>query len=285
MSTQALDRPAAQPGPFEEDVTPGATRSIEVIRHREGGPQPGADEVAEECPVALVFNGISHAVMMATPNELESFAIGFALSEGIVGHPREIHDVDVRNHANGIEIQLTVAQPAFHRLKAHRRTLTGRTGCGVCGTESLDLLDLQPERVEPSSFSFGNDALQRILAALPEHQPLTHATGCMHAAAWCTADGSILRVCEDVGRHNALDKLFGWLAKTGIDRHRGLVFLTSRASYELVRKTARMNIGTLATISAPTALAIRLAHAAGIQLLSFCRENGCVAYPAINESD
>ena len=251
------------------------------MRQRQDGPHACLDLVAEEYPVALVFNGISHAVMMATPCDLEAFATGFALSEGIVASRQEIHDVEVLFHASGAEVQISIAQSAFVNLKAQRRTLTGRTGCGVCGTESLQLLDLEPQKVATrQTFVPDHSLIQRILAALPQHQPLMQATGCAHAAAWCAADGEILRVFEDVGRHNAMDKLLGWMARQEIDPAQGLVFLTSRASYELVLKAARLNIPTIATISAPTSLAVRIAQAAGIRLLSFCRANGFVEYPA-----
>lgn len=259
---------------------PTAQKELPVLRHRPDGVQSCLDRVAEEFPVALVFNGISHAVMMVTPCNLEEFAIGFTLSEGIVASRREIHDLEVLFHADGAEVQLTIAQSAFVNLKEHRRTLTGRTGCGVCGTESLQMLDLMPEAVVAAqSLVVNHQAIQRILAELPQHQPLMQATGCAHAAAWCTADGEIVRVFEDVGRHNAMDKLLGWMARQDVNPAQGLIFLTSRASYELVRKAARSNIPVIATISAPTALAIQIAQAAGIRLLSFCRQNGFVEYP------
>ncbi|GAA5179435.1 formate dehydrogenase accessory sulfurtransferase FdhD [Niveibacterium umoris] len=259
---------------------PEATSEVRVVRHRADGPELCTDTVAEECPVALVFNGISHAVMMATPRDLEAFAIGFALSEGIVGNRRDIFDIETEFHAEGAEVQIRIAQSSFAQLKAHRRTLTGRTGCGVCGTESLALLDLKPESVDTTQVALPNAAaIQRILNDLPTHQPLTQATGCAHAAAWCTSHGEIVRVFEDVGRHNAMDKLLGWMANSAVDPRSGLIFLTSRASYELVRKAARMGVPVLATISAPTGLALRIAHAAGIHLLSFCRSSGHVEYP------
>lgn len=255
--------------------------ALTARRHRAEGELSCPDVVAEEVPVALVFNGVSHAVMMATPADLEHFALGFALSEGIVGSPREVFDIEVEPHVDGIEVKLEIAQPAFLALKQHRRTLTGRTGCGVCGTESLQLLDLAPERVTtPMPAAPDVAAIQRILEALPAQQPLMRATGCAHAAAWCSVQGEVLCVFEDVGRHNAMDKLLGWLAREAVDTRTGFVFLTSRASYELVRKAARRNLPMLATISAPTALAIRLAQEAGIELLSFCRPSGFVSYPA-----
>lgn len=265
--------------PIASEAAPAAEVQVQRLRH--GELQRCADVVAEEFPVALVYNGISHAVMMATPQDLEEFATGFSLSEGIISRAQEIHDLEVNLYPDGAEIQLTIAQPAFLKLKDRRRSLTGRTGCGVCGTESLALLDLIPEKLStPPEHLIDHACIQRILAELTPHQSLMQATGCAHAAAWCSLDGHVMRVFEDVGRHNALDKLFGWVVLNDVDVRQGLVFLTSRASYELVRKSARMGVSQLATISAPTALAIRIAQTAGIRLMSFCRQNGFVEYPA-----
>lgn len=266
--------------PIETDLPP-VFRSITVERCRVAtGSGLAEDCVAEEFPVALAFNGISHAVMMASPADLEAFATGFALSEGIVASPSEIHDLEITPYPDGVEVSMRIAQPAFLALKDRRRTLAGRTGCGVCGTESLSLLDLRPERVEPALHLPGHPELQRALRELPAHQPISRVSGCAHAAAWCSPQGGILRAFEDVGRHNALDKLLGWMALEKMDPASGFVLMSSRASYELIRKLARRGVPVLATISAPTALAVRLAHASGISLLSFCRDNGYVAYPA-----
>jgi len=255
-------------------------RSFDVCRHRSRVLEACQDSVAEECPVALVFNGISHAVMMATPRDLELFAIGFALSEGIIEHRKQIFDLEVCLHEASAEVQITIGQAAFAALKQHRRSLAGRTGCGVCGIDSLALLDLTPESVAPAPLlgDVGTVEISRIIEQLPHHQPLMQATGCTHAAAWCDPHGAIVRVFEDVGRHNALDKLFGWLSEQQLAPNSGLVFLSSRASYELVRKAARRNVALLATVSAPTSLAIDIARAAGIRLLSFCRPGGFVEY-------
>lgn len=273
-------RPSMDTTPSPDQTERNGAVSVEVRRHRHGGAEVCSDNVADECPVALVFNGISHAVMMATPCDLESFAMGFALSEGIICSPREIHDIEVIQHADSAEIQISLAQSAFVELKQHRRALAGRTGCGVCGIESIALLDLEPEVVQVSTppLAVDQQLIARIIEQLPQHQPLMQATGCAHAAAWCDADGTIVKAFEDVGRHNALDKLLGWMARHEISSHNGLIFLTSRASYELVRKAARRNIAVLATISAPTSLAISIARSAGIRLLSFCRANGFVEY-------
>ncbi|MDF3838689.1 formate dehydrogenase accessory sulfurtransferase FdhD [Cupriavidus basilensis] len=253
-----------------------------VVRHRGQAPAMDADRVSEEFPVALVFNGISHAVMMATPCDLEEFAIGFALTEGIVGSVHDIFDIEATMHAASAEVHLTIGQQAFLALKDKRRALAGRTGCGVCGIESLQMLDLTPAPVaQPTPPLALGAVIARAVRELPGHQTLMAATGGVHAAAWCGLDGAIVKVFEDVGRHNALDKLVGYLARQRIDMTRGFVFLSSRASYELARKAARMNIPLLATISAPTSLAIDIAQQAGMMLVSFCRQDGFVEYTGL----
>ncbi|MDF3838967.1 formate dehydrogenase accessory sulfurtransferase FdhD [Cupriavidus basilensis] len=251
-----------------------------IVRHKDHAAQQATDNVAEELPVALVYNGISHAVMMATPLDLEAFAVGFSLTEGIVGHNAEIHDLEVRVHRHGAEMRMEISERGFATMRARRRALAGRTGCGVCGIESIDLLDLEPARMpEPARrLTPSREMIERAVAALPSHQRLMRATGGVHAAAWCNEDGEILHVFEDVGRHNGLDKLIGHLAMRRVAMDDGFVLLSSRASYELVRKVARMNIQLLATISAPTSLAIRIAEQAGLHLLSFCRQDGYVDY-------
>ena len=264
-----------------EDERPGFQQR-EAVRHRAGVRASISDSVTEEMPVALVFNGISHAVMMATPRELEAFALGFALTEGVIGAASEVFDMEVRLHPRSAEVELTIAQQSFQQMKQQRRSLAGRSGCGVCGVESLDLLDLQPERIDAphaqAMFARLPEAVARAAAELRQHQSLMQQTGGVHAAAWCAPDGAVLRACEDVGRHNALDKLIGHLAREGGDLQQGFVFMSSRASYELVRKAARMGIPMLATISAPSTLAIDIASEAGLKLVSFCRQDGCTEY-------
>ncbi|MBN3760288.1 formate dehydrogenase accessory sulfurtransferase FdhD [Burkholderia sp. Ac-20365] len=257
-----------------------------VRRHRGGAVESVADHVGQEWPVALVFNGISHAVMMCTPRDLEEFAVGFAISEGIVERGAHIQDIEVEFRDGKLphaEVQLTVVQQAFAALKEKRRALSGRTGCGVCGIESIDLLDLTPERVPDTGFlqRLAPDAIARAAKELPAHQALTKMTGGLHAAAWCDATGAIRYAFEDVGRHNALDKLIGRLSLDRVDTREGFVFLSSRASYELVRKAARVDIPMVATISAPSSLAITIAREAGVRLVSFCREAGYVDYDTV----
>ncbi len=270
--------------PSETVDEPSGVVELAVRRRRGAEIETAIDRVGQEWPVALVFNGISHAVMMCTPRDLEAFAVGFAVSEGIVARGADIKDIEVVLHADGplphAEVQLTVVQQAFVALKKKRRALAGRTGCGVCGIESIDLLDLAPERVPDTGFlaRLAPDAIARAARELPAHQALTRQTGGLHAAAWCAADGAIRLAFEDVGRHNALDKLIGALTLDRADPTDGFVFLSSRASYELVRKAARVGIPLVATISAPSSLAITIARDAGLRLVSFCRESGYVDY-------
>jgi FdhD protein len=278
------DQPVDAGQPAQSDDQPGYVQR-QVQRHRLGQMSEANDEVGQEWPVALVYNGISHAVMMCTPRELEAFAVGFSLTEGIVERGSDIHDIEVyffdgpTPHA---EVHLQVVQQAFVALKDKRRALAGRTGCGVCGIESIELLDLQPERVRDTGFlgRLASDAIARAARELPAHQQLSKLTGGLHAAAWCDETGAVKYAFEDVGRHNALDKLIGHLVMQRVDATQGFVFLSSRASYELVRKTARVGIPMLATISAPTSLAISIAQQAGLRLVSFVRENGFVEYCA-----
>ncbi len=269
--------------PLETLGQPGAI-AVRVERHRGERVETLDDQVGQEWPVALVFNGISHAVMMCTPRDLEAFAVGFAISEGIVARNADIQDIEVSWHEDGdlpyAQVHLGVIQQAFVELKEKRRALAGRTGCGVCGIESIDLLDLEPERVPATGFvaRLAPDALARAARELPAHQALTQLTGGLHAAAWCDAQGAITHAFEDVGRHNALDKLIGQLVLERADTQQGFVFLSSRASFELVRKAARVGIPMVATISAPSSLAIAIARRAGLKLVSFCRESGYVDY-------
>ena len=248
------------------------------------------DMLAAEVPVALVFNDISHAVMMATPQDLESFALGFALSEGIVLNRGEVRGIDVKManaaHAglppgvSAIEVHLEVSSRSFEQLKTRRRAMAGRTGCGVCGVESLGALDLLGEPVAPTDWVYRVDAplVLRAFSRLQKRQPLNAKSGALHAAGWATLDGSLVHVFEDVGRHNALDKLVGTLAKTDMLGTPGFVILSSRASHELVRKCARVGIAALATISAPTSMGVHMAELSGVRLWGLCREPRAVLY-------
>nr|WP_198289013.1 formate dehydrogenase accessory sulfurtransferase FdhD [Tepidiphilus thermophilus] len=242
-------------------------------------PLPEEDVLAEETPVALEYNGIAYATMLATPADLEDFALGFSLTEGIVEGPAEIYDLELASGEVGVIVRIEVASERFARLKARRRALSGRTGCGLCGIESL----AEAVRPVPGVPQGGGVPLAAVLGAmrsLRARQPLHEATGATHAAALAAADGSLLLVREDVGRHNALDKAIGAAARAGLLRTGAvaMALMSSRASFELVQKTAVAGIGVLAAVSAPTALAVRLAEEAGITLLGFVRGEGATVY-------
>jgi formate dehydrogenase accessory protein FdhD len=234
-------------------------------------------ELAEETPVALVFNGISHAVMLATPTDLEDFALGFALSEGIVSQRSEMLDIEVVPLADGVEARATLTARRFAALKERRRALAGPTGCGLCGLESLHDV-LRPVPQVSSQFAITAAALRRALADLPQHQTLNRQTGAVHGAAFADRDGNILLLREDVGRHNALDKLIGALALRGIDTGNGALLLTSRLSFELVQKAATAGMPLMAAVSAPTARAVRMAEHAGITLVGLARADAMLAF-------
>ncbi|KQV89007.1 formate dehydrogenase accessory sulfurtransferase FdhD [Pelomonas sp. Root1237] len=235
------------------------------------------EEVAAEVPVALTVNDISQAVMLATPADLEDFALGFGLAEGWFTSRRELLDVEIETRPEGIELALTVTAACEQRLKVRRRTLAGRTGCGLCGVESLALLGaLQPAAV--SAPTLAPQALDRALAALPAAQVLNARCGGLHGAAWCLPSGELLLVREDIGRHNALDKLTGALARCDADARKGFVLMSSRASFELVHKTAMAGVGLLACMSAPSSLAIATARGLGLELWAFVREGRATRY-------
>ncbi|GCB04342.1 formate dehydrogenase accessory sulfurtransferase FdhD [Ralstonia sp. SET104] len=243
-------------------------------RTRAGTQEDTTTAVADEAPVALVFNGITHAVMMASPADLEDFALGFALSEGIIDSRADWRGADVQAHPHGLEVHAEIASHCFVRLKEHRRALAGPTGCGLCGIESLQTFEDAPTPLVPPAWraSLADAQVLDAMQAMASHQPANALTGGVHAAGWAPADGNApLHVLEDVGRHNALDKLIGRLARLGIRPADGFIVMTSRASFELARKCVHMQVPLLATISAPSSLAIQHAKAGNLTLLAFCR--------------
>ena len=238
--------------------------------------------VAEETAVALVYNGISHAVMMATPCDLEDFARAFTRTERIVGKPAEIYDIEVEDMTvgaggRGIEVRLEIAAQRMAGLQERRRSLAGRTGCGLCGVDSLDAA-LRPVPVSQATGVVSRAAIERAMSALPGLQRINQLNGATHAAGWATADGVLIAVREDVGRHNALDKLGGALAVNKDVAPGGFVVVTSRCSYEMVQKAAALGALAIAAVSAPTSLAIETAEQAGIALVAFVREGRLTAY-------
>lgn len=234
------------------------------------------DALAQEVPVALVFNGVSQAVMLATPLDLEDFALGFGLTEGFLASADELFGVEAVPADGGLALQLEVAGACERRLKLRRRTLAGRTGCGLCGADSLAQVHRALPVVPPTRVAPG--ALRRAQRELQGRQPLQALTGATHAAAWFALDGTLRLLREDVGRHNALDKLVGALVREQLDPAEGFVWISSRASFEMVQKTAIAGAGLLAATSAPTALAVATARGCGLALAGFVRGDDWVCY-------
>ncbi|MGH7586603.1 MAG: formate dehydrogenase accessory sulfurtransferase FdhD [Gemmatimonadales bacterium] len=248
-----------------------------LTRLEGGARQPGDADVAEEVPVSLIYNRVPHAVMMATPADLEDFGVGFTVTEGIVESAAELGRVEVQAHAQGIEVQLEIPDAAAGRLASRRRALIGRTSCGLCGVEVIQdaVRELRPVSPEPT---FPVEALWRVEAELPSRQEMNRETGSLHAAAWATAEGELEVVREDVGRHNALDKVIGALMRAGKVPASGFLVMTSRASYELVQKAVAVGVPLLAAVSRPTGLAIRLAEASGLTLVALLRGHTANVY-------
>lgn len=236
------------------------------------GPEDGRRDLPEETAIALVHDAATTAVMMATPADLEDFAVGFSLTEGLVASVDEITALEIAPADHGTEVRMWLKQPASAALAARRRHLAGPTGCGLCGIDSLAEAARPPRRVA-QGFTVSPAAIRAAMAALTPAQALGAATRAAHAAAWWTAADGLVALREDVGRHNALDKLAGALARAGIRAEGGLLLLTSRVSVEMVQKAAVMGAQVLVAVSAPTALAVRTAEAAGMTLVAVARED------------
>lgn len=238
-----------------------------------GPTKPGdatQDSIAAEVPVAFTYNRVSHVVMMATPGDLEDFAYGFSVTEGIVGATSDIMGVRIIPRSGGVELALTISEDWFDRLATRRRNMAGRTGCGLCGAENIEQALRIPEPVS-RCLAVSHEGIQKAVTELEKFQPLQAETGATHGAAWCAPDGEILRVREDVGRHNALDKLIGCLCREGFDASAGFILVSSRASYEMVYKTAAVGVELILAVSAPTTLAVEFAQRSGVTLVGFAR--------------
>jgi FdhD protein len=258
---------AAAPGAVERAMQ---QRSAEGLRERH-------DDVASEVPVALHYNDAPFAVLMATPCDLADLALGFSLSEAVVEAPGELRIEGIDQALEGIAIRMAIPAARAEALADRRRNLPGYGGCGVCGSAAIESV-LRPPPVVGGAACFAEDALHRALAELHQRQPLNAATGATHAAAFADPGGEVLLVREDVGRHNALDKLIGAMAAVDIDAGDGFAIVTSRASYELAMKAAQAGIPLLAAISAPTSLAIALAESSNLCLVGFARDSHCGVY-------
>jgi FdhD protein len=252
-------------------------RELPVRRWRDGRWQEAADRIAAEVPVALSYNGIPHVVMMATPLDLEDLGLGFTVSEALVASPGEVRAVELDTASGACEVRLSVTGTRLAEILQRRRNLTGRTGCGVCGAETIaDAIRTPPAVADGGSTT--RQQLLRALRALRGAQPLGQATGSLHAAAWVDWQGALQLVREDVGRHNALDKLIGAKLRAGESLADGYVLVTSRASYEMVQKAATVGIRMLVAVSAPTSLGVELAVQCGLTLVGFAREEQQVVY-------
>ena len=236
--------------------------TVPVSARRLGLASPGDGTLirvlAAEVPVAIEYNGLGYAVMMATPESLEDFAVGFTLSEGLAGGMDEIEGIAVHAVPGGQVVRIALPHAAMKPVIARARTRVSESSCGLCGMENIGQV-LRPLPPVTARIAVTRVAIGRALAALDAHQPLGRATGAMHAAAFCAPDGAILAAAEDVGRHNALDKLIGRMAREGLDPRAGFLLLSARCSFELVEKAARAGCPLLVTISAPTSLAVERA--------------------------
>lgn len=248
-----------------------------TVRWDDGIRTEQAERIVEETPVAIVYNRIPHVVMMATPADLEDFALGFSLTEELIQSADDLEHIEVMRYSRGVEIQATVAQRCAAGIAERTRRLTGRTGCGICGADGVDAVLKQIHPVAHGG-PIAVGAVQRAFEALAANQPLNSASGAVHAAGWARSDGELLLMREDVGRHNALDKLVGAAVAAKVDPSAGFAVVTSRASFEMVQKAAVLGAPLLAAISGPTGLAVRVAQQSGLTLVGFARGTRLTVY-------
>lgn len=252
------------------------TVPVRALRMDAQGATPVSETLAEEVPVTFAYNGAAHAVMMATPQDLEDFAVGFSFTEGLAV-PAELRRISVVRYGRAIELQLEVPAAAASRAGSQTRRLSGRTGCGICGVDDVERVLRALPRVAGAT-RIPAASVASAMHELAEHQPLNAATGAMHAAGWARPDGSLALVREDIGRHNALDKLAGALLRSATAVADGFIVVTSRGSFELVQKAVLLGAPLLVAVSAPTALAVRIAEQAGLSLAGFARDGRMTVY-------
>ena len=258
-------------------MRPAGASGVRVERREDGRRVLADDAIAEEVPVALRYGDVAYAVMLASPLDLEDFAVGFSLAEGIIDQAAQIEAVRIHRDLAGIILDIQLHPARAQYVDGGRRALTANSGCGVCGTRQLEDAIRWPAAVVENTL-FDETIVTRALQELRAAQPLFDATGAVHAAAWFTTTGALRALREDVGRHNALDKLIGARARLGHAGEPGFVVVSSRASYEMVQKVAAAGIGLMVAVSAPTSLAVRMAESAGVTLLGFAREGRFVVY-------
>jgi FdhD protein len=249
---------------------PPPALTVTCAAWRRGEISASARTIPEETAVAFTFNGTTHAVMMATPADLEDFGAGFAFTEGLIERQDEIENLEVIGTPLGIEVQMWLSEGRAKTYAVRRRSMAGPTGCGLCGIESLEEAT-RPAPYVSNASRFTSESIVAAMASLPPEQKLNAETRTVHAAGFWTPARGLIAVREDVGRHNALDKLIGALARGGVAAAHGLVLLTSRVSIELIQKTARLGAPVLAAVSAPTAAGVRLAEKCGITLIAVAR--------------
>lgn len=271
-------------GPFsqrEERDDPGGPTAVEapitVIPFEEVGIIQETRAIPSEVPVNLVYGGVPFAVMMTTPSDLEDFAVGFSLTEGVIQHPEDIRGVRIEPDERGLRLVIDLVPNRLHEHLARRRALSGRTGCGLCGIDDLKALP-QARQPDGSAPNVSLSAVRAALLGLDREQALNELTHAVHAAAWAALDGTIRCVREDVGRHNALDKLIGAISRTGTRPDSGFAIVTSRCSFELVEKVAAFGARTLVAISAPTSFALERARYLDITLIGIARRDSMVVF-------
>ena len=252
--------------------------SQEFVAHKNQCESKSKESLAEETPVAFVYNGISHVVMMASPINLEDFALGFSITEEIVSSSSDFYSVEINHIKDGIELKIEISSKCFMSLKERRRNLTGRTGCGLCGAETLSQVVKYKDNDFETSLTFGHDQIRYALDQFQNNQELQKKTGAAHAVALYDNLGKILLIREDVGRHNAFDKVIGAAIKQEIINKHCFVITSSRASYEMIQKLSYINLSLIVAISAPTALAVRLASKIGVTLIGFARADRYTIY-------
>ena len=255
----------------------GPLLEVEAVEWRDGREVSTRGAIVEETPVVLVYNRVPHVVMMATPEDLEDFALGFSLTEELVASPDDLLGVTVERMSRGIEVKVSVSDEKAKEIESRARRLSGRTGCGICGANDLEGVLKTLHQVAPGQ-PVEPGVIHRALDTLTEHQRLNRESGAVHAAGWATLDGTIAFAREDVGRHNALDKLVGAALMQNVKPGEGFVVVTSRASFEMVQKASVLGSPILAAISGPTALAVRVARESGMTLVGFARKDRLTVY-------
>jgi FdhD protein len=255
----------------------GPLLEVEAVEWKDGAASTTQGSIVEETPVVLVYNHVPHVVMMATPEDLEDFALGFSVTEELVASADELLAVTVERLSRGIEVKISISDARAKEIESRARRLSGRTGCGICGANDLEGVLKTLHAVAPGQ-PVVPDIIHRAMEALTAHQQLNRESGAVHAAGWATLDGDIAFAREDVGRHNALDKLVGAALKQKVRAGEGFVVVTSRASFEMVQKASVLGAPILAAISGPTALAVRVARESGVTLVGFARKDRLTVY-------